>query len=532
MFLRSIFRGVTVGLNNLLTSGAQLTRSNRRIGSDTTEKRLDRALFNEDWINALNHSTCCTLPRVASDHHPLLLFANSQVHPRHSPFKFHKMWLLNSDCRRLVADVWRIEVVGCPMFILSQKLRNLKKELKDWNHNVFGNIHQRVNSAKANVDVIQNCINDQGPDISLLEQEDLAQTELMNALVVEESFWKEKAKINWYIMSDKNTSFFHRVTKIKQGTKSLSMLKYGDSVLTNHDDIANHVLDYYTNLFASPNITAPNSVIQDVIPRLVTDEGNSMLTQLPSITEIKDAVFALNGEAAPSPDGFSGCFFQKIWDIIKTEGADRVEDCRPIALANFQFKIITKVLSNRLDTIAPKILSNQQRGFIKDRQIKDCICLASEAINMMDHKNFWSNLAIKLDIKNAFDTIDWTFLLDTLHIFGFNYKFIQWIKVILQYAKLSINVNGNSVGFFKGSLPFNYLGVPLFKGKPRRIHLQRIADRILAKLVTGKGSSLSIMGRVELVRSIIHSMLVNSFHIYKWPTSLLDCVDKGIRNFI
>ncbi|XP_019433790.1 PREDICTED: uncharacterized protein LOC109340533 [Lupinus angustifolius] len=377
------------------------------------------------------------------------------VQPRQSSFKFHKMWLLDSDCRRLVAEVWRIQVLGCPMYVLSQKLRNLKNELKIWNKNVFGNIDQRVNSAKANVDAIQNSINDHGPDSNLLEQENLAQSELLIALEVEEAFWMEKAKINWHSMGDRNTSFFHRMTNIRNGTKSLSMLKYGNSTLTSKEDIENHVLDYNTNLFASPNIVVPNSLIQDVIPRLVTDSDNLMLTIMPSLSEIKDAVFALNEEGAPGPNGFSGCFFQNFWDIINKEvcndvlhffkqswlmpninsnsviliqklhGADRIEDYRPIALANFQFKIITKVLADRLAAIAPRIISNQQRGFIKERQIKDCICLASEAINMLDHKTFGSNLAIKLDIKKPFDTIEWTFLLDTLQAFGFNSKFIH-----------------------------------------------------------------------------------------------------------
>ncbi|XP_019431994.1 PREDICTED: uncharacterized protein LOC109339078, partial [Lupinus angustifolius] len=172
-------------------------------------------------------------------------------------------------------------------------------------------------------------------------------------------------------------------------------------------------------------------------------------------------------------------------------------------MANFQFKIITKVLADRLASIAPKIISTQQRGFIHDRKIQDCIWLASEAINLLDYKTFGGNIAIKLDIKKAFDTLDWNFLIDTLMAFGFNNQFCNCIKVILHSARLSINVNGSNVSFFKcsrcvrqassqqinlykckfytakasprknadiasylgfspGCLPFNYLGVPLF----------------------------------------------------------------------
>ncbi|XP_019423006.1 PREDICTED: uncharacterized protein LOC109332480 [Lupinus angustifolius] len=586
------------------------------------------------------------------------------------------MWLLNSDCRRLVNEVWSNYVSGCPMFILSQKLRLIKHELKAWNIHVFGNIHNRVRIAKSKVDDIQQLLDGGGTDQTLLAQEDLAQAELLQALEMEEVFWREKARVNWHSQGDRNTAFFHRVSKIRQSTKAISMLRVGDAILSNQDEIASHFLDYFTGIFSSPNITTHNSLIDSVIPNLVSEEDNRQLAAIPSNEEIKKAVFSMNGDGAPGPDGFGGCFYQDFCDIIQVEvcnsvrqffshpwllpnlnsnniilipkviGADRVEDFRPIALANFQFKIISKVLEDRLASIAPKLISNHQIGFIKDRKIQDCICIASEAINMLDHKTFGGNLAIKLDIKKAFDTLDREFLLNTLHAFGFGQKFISFIRVILQSAKLSICVNGRNVGFFScrrgvrqgdplspllfclaeevlsrgiqhlvndhkistisgpnglatpshvlyaddvlifckgikrelqclqnlnrdyahssgqhiniskckfytgnvsarkiatltsflgfsaGSFPFNYLGVPIFKGRPKRIHLQPIADRILDKLGSWKGKLLSIMGRVELVRSVIQSMLMFSFQIYKWPSQIMGLVDNSIRNFI
>jgi hypothetical protein len=75
-----------------------------------------------------------------------------------------------------------------------------------------------------------------------------------------------------------------------------------------------------------------------------------------------------------------------------------------------------------------------------------------------------------------------------------------------------------------------YLGCPIFEGKLKAIHFQVIADRIKVKLSTWKRSLLSIMGRVQLVNSIIHGMLVYS--IYLWPAALLKKVDAWIRNFI
>lgn len=95
-----------------------------------------------------------------------------------------------------------------------------------------------------------------------------------------------------------------------------------------------------------------------------------------------------------------------------------------------------------------------------------------------------------------------------------------------------IQAIGNLLGFSAGHLPFNYLGVPIFTGMPMSIHLQPIADKIKAKLAAWKGSLLSLMGRVQLIKSIIHGMLVYSFHVYAWPNSFLKTIDRWIRNFI
>jgi hypothetical protein len=74
--------------------------------------------------------------------------------------------------------------------------------------------------------------------------------------------------------------------------------------------------------------------------------------------------------------------------------------------------------------------------------------------------------------------------------------------------------------------------VPIFKGKPKITYLQPIADKIKLKLSAWKASLLSIAGRVELVRSVILSMLTYSNSIYSWPVSLLKKIEKCIRNFI
>ena len=94
-----------------------------------------------------------------------------------------------------------------------------------------------------------------------------------------------------------------------------------------------------------------------------------------------------------------------------------VSQYRPIALANFKFKIISKILDDRLAPVMKNIISVEQRGFIQGRNIKDYICDTSKAIKQLHNKSFADNLAFKVDMAKAFDTLEWSFLLKVLKRF-------------------------------------------------------------------------------------------------------------------
>jgi hypothetical protein len=88
------------------------------------------------------------------------------------------------------------------------------------------------------------------------------------------------------------------------------------------------------------------------------------------------------------------------------------------------------------------------------------------------------------------------------------------------------------LGFSVGTLPFNYLGVPIFKGKPKAVYFQAVADKVKIKLASWKAALLSMDGRVQLVKSVIQSMFIHSMTVYSWPTKLLRDMEKWIKNFI
>jgi hypothetical protein len=90
-------------------------------------------------------------------------------------------------------------------------------------------------------------------------------------------------------------------------------------VLTEQTQIADHVVNYYQNLFSTNIVLQDSLLAEEVIPNLISEEVNTMLIMLPSHDEIKSAIFALNKDGAPGPDGFGAFFYQHYWDIVQVD---------------------------------------------------------------------------------------------------------------------------------------------------------------------------------------------------------------------
>jgi len=124
------------------------------------------------------------------------------------------------------------------------------------------------------------------------------------------------------------------------------------------------------------------------------------------------------------------------------------------------------------------------------------LCLASKAINILDKKAFGGNLALKIDITKAFDTLDWNFLLKVLKCFVFNNTFCNWISSILSSGTLSISVNGTQQGYFKCTR-----GVR--QGDPLSPLLFCLAEDVLGRGIT----KLVDEGKVKLIAGARNSLI-------------------------
>jgi hypothetical protein len=95
--------------------------------------------------------------------------------------------------------------------------------------------------------------------------------------------------------------------------------------------------------------------------------------------------------------------------IPKEKGASSFDRFKPISPCNIGYKIITKIMANRLKNILPGIILDNQGGFIKGRNINDNIILVQEAI-LSSQTRKKKGMVIKLDLASAFDRVRHSFL--------------------------------------------------------------------------------------------------------------------------
>jgi len=128
--------------------------------------------------------------------------------------------------------------------------------------------------------------------------------------------------------------------------------------------------------------------------------------------------------------------------ILKVDSPQRLNDFIPISLVGSMYKILSKVLANRLRFIMGSVISDSQSAFIKGRQILDGILMANEEVDKARKCNK-ELLLFKVDFENAYDSIDWGYLDEVMKLMGFPTIWRKWIKECVGTALASVLVKGS-----------------------------------------------------------------------------------------
>ncbi|KAL9280732.1 putative RNA-directed DNA polymerase [Arabidopsis thaliana] len=128
-----------------------------------------------------------------------------------------------------------------------------------------------------------------------------------------------------------------------------------------------------------------------------------------------------------------------------------MKDYRPISCCNILYKVISKIIANRLKLVFPKFIAGNQSAFVKDRLLIENVLLATEIVKDYHKDSVSSRCALKIDISKAFDSVQWKFLINVLEAMNFPPEFTHWITLCITTASFSVQVNGELAGVFSSA---------------------------------------------------------------------------------
>jgi hypothetical protein len=297
----------------------------------------------------------------------------------------------------------------------------LRRALRGWASNTNGVNKQKKKSLQLTINELD--IAAEVRDLTEHEREQLAQArdDLVCLLREEEIKYFQRAKVNDVLLGDSNTKYFQMIANGKHRKKRIFSLDHEDKKIEGQANLKSYITDFYKELFGELEeslLTLDEEVVADITQ--VSELENALLTAQFTEKEIKDALFQMEHNKAPGPDGFPAEFYQKFWEVIKgdlflmfqelhsgdlplfslnfgvitlipkVQEANVIQKYRPICLLNVSFKIFTKVATNRLSLVADKVVSPTQTAFVRGRNILEGVVILHETIHELHRKkNEW-----------------------------------------------------------------------------------------------------------------------------------------------
>jgi len=533
-------------LLEMAATGAPFTWTNSSEGEARIDTRIDRILMNHAWLQEFPEAYYVVGERDLSDHAMMTMTTEGEVKRKRKMFKFENHWTDHEEFLGIVKEAWKTWVAGTPMYRMIAKQHEVKKALKKWSANKFGNIVHKVGEATSHLANVRRRKEEVPADASLVREEEVAKEDLNRILAREESIIRQKSRVKWLKEGDRNTRFFHAHLRVRRATNKVRRVCEGATIIEEEGEIRERFRNFFANLFANDFQVVPikHTVI---LPQVTHLEGERLIRKL-DVKELEHVVLHANVDKAPGPDGFNAKFFKVAWEVIKKDMVKAVESCinngrmlkqwnytsitliakkrapetvedyRPIALCNMVYRFTSKILANRLKEVLPRLVGVHQSAFVQGRRISDNILLAHELCHNLHLERGRGRMCIKLDIRKAYDSISWSFLEGVMERFGLPRK---WRRLILACVEASfvVTVNGANSAPFMGRNG-------LRQGDPLASYLFVMCMEVLSEMVKEAIGN----GKVEPIKygACVVSHLMFADDVLLFATATKDCA-RGIK---
>ncbi|GAU35782.1 hypothetical protein TSUD_56590 [Trifolium subterraneum] len=444
-------------------------------GDGLAMSRLDRFLISDSWASTFPNCVQMALPRTLSDHCPIMLSVDVQDWgPK--PFRMLKCWADIPGYVEFVNLKWQSFLIhGWSGHVLKSKLKLMKAELRTWHQTHVANLDGKIQWATSRLEELDTC--KEGRGLDEVEEAELLSlpVDIMALSKLQANMYWQKSRFTWLREGDANSKFFHGVMSSRRRANSIGNLIHEGRTVDTVPEVRHIVCQHFSNHFRKQLHHRPD--ISRLEFRSLSSLHGADLTKPFLLEEIKAAVWDCDSFKCPGPDGINIGFFKDFWDLLKvdllnffsdfhrhgvlTKGLNstfialipkvesplKVSDFRPIALVSSIYKILSKVLANRLRNVVGVVVSDAQSAFIKGRQILDGILIANELVDEAK-RNAKDLLLFKVDFEKAYDSVDWDYLNEVMVKMNFPSQWMGWMKACVMTASASVLVNGSPTDEF------------------------------------------------------------------------------------
>ncbi|XP_074301220.1 uncharacterized protein LOC141632581 [Silene latifolia] len=499
------------GLADHPATGCQFTWNNKQ-GNGLRLAKLDRILASQQWF--------CSYPSTAS-------FLNVGISD-------------HSSCLVKLADNSHI-----------RRNFRLKGFLKEIHVASFTNLPARATEAQQALLSCQAQLQTSPMDPLLHAKEKALLTEYLLIKKVELQALSQRAKVHELKSDDLGTRFFYaRIATRKTRNNIGTILDDSGRLCTGTQEVAQGFVSYYESLLgtSSPVMPLPEDLFES---NLVPTESCAYLVKLVLLREILDALKSIDRNKSPSIDGYSSGFFLDAWSevgpdfkavvleffqtgvmpravnstmlvlIPKLDTPSTVRDFRPIACCTTFYKVVSKILANKLKATLDSVIGPEQAAFVVDRDIFDNTMVAHELVSKYGGAYLTPRCLLKVDIRKAFDSVNWEFLRN-YDLLVFTRGDLPSVAAVASYLETfnrlsGLQANPSNTWFSSGDFPFRYLGLPLFNARITKDMYQPLLDKIKDKIMHWANKNLSYAGGM----GIKEVLSWNSAQMTKWVWKLL-----------
>ncbi|GKA91191.1 RNA-directed DNA polymerase, eukaryota [Tanacetum coccineum] len=476
--------------------------------------KLDRFLISKGLLIRFPHLSGLCLDRHLSDHRPIIMFESSLDYGP-TPFRMFHSWSKMEGFDKFMESSWLSMNITDPngLIRMKKKLQLLKNNIKSWVKENKTKLYAIKSSIIHNLSEVDKIIDQGGGNDEIINKRSLLMTELHDINSIDALDLSEKAKVRWSIEGDENTKYFHGILNRKRNQLAIRGILHCGDWIVEPSQVKTEFFNYFSNQFSKPSSSRLN--IDFEFPTRLNLEQVEELERSVSFEEIKKAVWDCGTNKSLGPDGFSFEFFHSHWNTLNQDivaavheffatgsfppgcnstfialipkiiNAKVVKDYRHISLIGSLYKVIAKILANRLSLVMSDLISDVQTTFVSNRQILDGPFILNELFSWCKYKKI-NAMIFKVDFEKAFDSVRWDYLNDVFKSFGFGEKWRSWINGCLVLSMGSVLVNGSPTQefhFHKGLKQGDPLSPFLFILIMESLHLSftRVLDSGLFK---------------------------------------------------